>query len=221
MLSVAEIQPSTTARAWRAVRSAAALEAILEPHINLISWQRTLPAGLEDALGTWAARSAASFDAVLPASSYNLGPALKGLVEPVRSQLLMDMAVLLGRFASLTQVTRLRLSFGAVRDDQCRKFHVDHHRFRLVTTYAGPGTEWVPNETVHREAMDHPVDCPCDANREIVRDPAAIRRAGAGDVLLMKGAGHTSVLGAVHRSPPLGEARRPRVVMIASSVDDA
>jgi len=220
MLSTSEHQSSAAARAWRVTASPNMLDALLEPDINLICWRRTLPDGLDQLLSTWAQQSRATFEGTLPTGSYNLAPALEGLTEPVRGWLMMDMAVLLARFACLAQVTRFRLSFGAVRDDQCRKFHVDHHRFRLVTTYSGPGTEWVPNEAVRREAMHHPIDCPCDANREIVRDSASIRHAGTGDVLLMKGSGHHSVPGAVHRSPPIPKSGRARVVLIASSVDE-
>ena len=104
-------------------------------------------------------------------------------------------------------------------DDQRRKFHVDHHRYGLGTTYAGPGTEWVPNEAVRREALNHPTDCPCDASTEIVRGAGAVHLARAGDVLLMNGAGHESVLGAVHRSPTIEGACRTRAMLIASTVN--
>jgi len=206
-------------RSWR-IAPPAVLELLTKPSVNIVCWQRSIPGDPEDPLVAWAARARATFHAVVSAGSYNLSLAVDGIEEPVRSWLMTDIAVLLARFSCLVAASRFRFSFGAVHDNQCRKFHVDHHRFRLVTTYAGPGTEWVPNEAVRWEALNHPADCPCDANLEIVRDAAAVRRATAGDVLIMKGVGH-AVPGAVHRSPPIEGTRRSRVVLIASTVTEA
>jgi hypothetical protein len=95
---------------------------------------------------------------------------------------------------------------------------MDYVRYRLITTYVGPGTEWVPEEAVRREALDHPTDCPCDANKEIVRDPSAIRHAVPGEVIVMKGALHPGRRGAIHRSPAIEGTGRVRVLLIASTV---
>ncbi|AXE66300.1 hypothetical protein BBF93_06835 [Hyphomonas sp. CACIAM 19H1] len=35
----------------------------------------------------------------------------------------------------------MRLEY--VTDDACRKFHKDETGFRLITTYLGPGTQWI------------------------------------------------------------------------------
>lgn len=84
-----------------------------------------------------------------------------------------------------------------------------------MTTYAGPGTEWAPEREVDREAMAREWCCVDDANRAIVA-PERVRHANVGDVLILKGAHHRTSAGkgAVHRSPPLGDATR--VVLIAS-----
>jgi hypothetical protein len=167
----------------------------------------------------WAKRFPAEFDESVSMPNYDLSAATRGLAEPARTWLTMDIAILLARLAHLADARRLRVSFGAVRTDQCRKFHVDYVRYRLVTTYVGPGTEWVPDEAVRREALDHPPDCPCDANKEIVREASAIRHAVPGEVIVMKGARHPNHRGAVHRSPPIEGTGRVRVVLIASTVD--
>jgi hypothetical protein len=196
-----------------------ASERLAQGEVNLVSWHRELPSDLPGQLVEWANRFPAQFDEIVCMPNYDLSAATHGLAEPVRAWLTMDIAVLLGRLAHIANASRLRVSFGAVRTDQCRKFHVDYVRYRLVTTYVGPGTEWVPDEAVRREALDHPPDCPCDANKEIVRDASAIRHAVPGEVLVMKGALHPSHRGAVHRSPPIEGTGRVRVVLIASTVD--
>jgi hypothetical protein len=112
----------------------------------------------------------------------------------------------------------VKISFGAVTGDQCRKFHADYQRLRLITTYLGPGTEWLPEHAVRRDALVEPPACPATANQLIVRDPSQVRRAHAGDVLLLRG--HDGVTGtalsAVHRSPPIEALGKMRVVLVAS-----
>jgi hypothetical protein len=207
-------------RSWRTGAVPEVLDEITEPSVNLALWQRSIPHGIGGALMDWSHRTTGSTD-VLNAARYDLGPFLSGVHGSAHGWLLADIAMLVGRFVSHARALRFRLFFGPVRSDQCRKFHVDHLRMRLVTTYVGPATEWVPDEAVSREAMDHPPDCPCDANRRVVRDPDAVRYARAGDVLLMKGATHGGVLGAVHRSPPIECERHVRIVLVASTVETA
>jgi Protein of unknown function (DUF1826) len=191
----------------------------LRVEANIVSWHRDLPSGLDEQLEAWVRRFPARFDEIVSMPNYDLSAATHGLAEPARAWLMMDVAVLLARFALVSDARRLRISLGAIRADQCRKFHVDYVRYRLVTTYLGPGTEWVPDEAVRREALHHPPDCPCDANKEIVRDSSAVRHAVPGEVIVMKGALHPDRRGAVHRSPPIEESGRIRVVLIATTVD--
>ncbi|MBK8252537.1 MAG: DUF1826 domain-containing protein [Polyangiaceae bacterium] len=195
------------------------LSTLARSEVNLVSWHRELPSGLDAQLVEWAKRFPAQFDETVCMPSYDLSAATRGLAEPARAWLTMDVALLIAHLADLADARRLRVSFGAVRTDQCRKFHIDYVRYRLVTTYVGPGTEWIPDEAVRREALDHPPDCPCDANKEIVRDSSAIRHAVPGEVIVMKGALHPGHRGAVHRSPPIEGTGRVRVVLIATTVD--
>jgi len=136
----------------------------------------------------------------------------------MRDWLTDDLRQLLQQFVEVTGTDRVRLSFAVERTDKCRKFHVDHLRFRLITTYLGPGTEWAPGDQVCHEAMGHPSDCPCDANKDIVRDLASVRHARAGDVLLMRGTQNSREEGAVHRSPSIQEAGITRILFVVSTV---
>jgi hypothetical protein len=196
-----------------------ACERLTRSDINLVSWHRELPLGLDAQLVEWGKRAPPQFDETVNVPKCDLSAATRGLAEPARAWLTMDLALLIARLAHLAGARRLRVSFGVERTDQCRKFHMDYVRYRLITTYVGPGTEWVPEEAVRREALDHPTDCPCDANKEIVRDSSAIRHAVPGEVIVMKGALHPGHRGAVHRSPPIEGTGRVRVVLIASTVD--
>jgi hypothetical protein len=203
----------------RASAEVEASERLARDDVNLVSWYRELPPGLDRQVEEWARRYPAQFDELVYLAKYDLSSATRGLAEPARKWLTMDIALLLARLSHISGAGCLRVSFGAIRTDQCRKFHTDVMRYRLITTYVGPGTEWVPDDAVCREALDHPPDCPCDANKEIVRNASAIRHALPGEVLLMKGDLHPNHRGAVHRSPSLEGSGRIRVVLIANTVD--
>lgn len=82
----------------------------------------------------------------------------------------------------------------------CPRFHVDHVPLRLLTTYAGAGSEWLEEGRLDRARLqvEHaPVD--------------NIRRLSAGEVAVLKGEkwlGNEG-RGLIHRSPltPAGERR--------------
>ncbi|QRM33208.1 DUF1826 domain-containing protein (plasmid) [Microvirga sp. VF16] len=58
--------------------------------------------------------------------------------------LVNDLSFLGLMFEQLTGAQRLCLRLDVIEDDACRKFHVDNVFYRLVTTYRGPGTQWLP-----------------------------------------------------------------------------
>ena len=200
---------------------AGVLAAVHEPEVNVAIWERSVPDGVVASLREWAKTSKTEFDEQLDTKGIALGRATAGLTdEPTRSWLMTDIAETLGAFAAVAGTTCMRVSFGAVNTDKCRKFHVDFVGLRLVLTYVGPGTEWLPNSAVDREALAHPLDCPCDANKKIVRSEGEIRRAKAGDVVILKGGKFHGdpARAAVHRSPPIEASGETRVVLIATAL---
>ena len=90
---------------------------------------------------------------------------------------------------------RMRLLDGAM----CPRFHCDNLPVRLVTTYSGPGSEWLPERAVNRAGLGKPEP----GKPEVVRDASAIRQLAEGDVCLLKGSGWVGNEdhGIVHRSP--------------------
>jgi hypothetical protein len=195
------------------------LEQIRDGNLSVVMWQRRLPRGLRVVLRSWAAaQEPPRFEGLVTDAAW-VDAALRGFVaSPARTFLAQDLESLVERFRLLTGTGSVKISFGAVTGDQCRKFHADYQRLRLITTYLGPGTEWLPEHAVRRDALFEPPACPATANQLIVRDPSQVRCAHAGDVLLLRG--HDGVtgaaLGAVHRSPPIAALRKVRVVLVAS-----
>ena len=111
--------------------------------------------------------------------------------------LIADIAALANRFAELTRKSSLRVRLEGVTTNACKKVHADYTDIRLITTYAGPGTDYAPHG-----AEDHGGDC-------------CLERVPTGAVALFKGrlfgAGHEPCL---HRSPPIEGSGEARLVLV-------
>ncbi len=184
---------------------------------NLSLWRRTMPAYVTRALSGWAGREVPRFEQTVHEPADVSSHAFSGLPAATSAWLQKDIVSLLKLMFDVSASKAIALKFGVVSSDQCRKFHVDYLRYRLLTTYLGPGTEWVPNEYVNRRVLAEPPEDPEESNRLVVTSPGEIRRAVAGDVLLMRGANHADGLGLVHRSPPIEHLGVRRVVLVLSA----
>ena len=222
-LSAPSSQPGRAAPAvlrHRVAPEANITDAIVEPQLNLVVWRRSLPQSVTRSLERWVVDAELSVDRVVPAHA----PELDEVVAPIsvvslRQFLLDDMQCLLAHFVRLTGTDRVRVALCTKRTNSCRKFHTDNVRLRLITTYVGPGTEWPLDDAVDRAAMGLPCACPYQANHEIVRDPSAIERTRAGDVLLLKGERWADAIGAVHRSPPIEGTGQSRLVLSLTTIE--
>ncbi len=110
-----------------------------------------------------------------------------------------DMCTNIRTFMDVTNAKEVFVKIEPVADDKCRLFHVDKNLLRMLCTYVGEGTLWLPNDKVERKSLGE------GPHEDIVLDPQAIFQAPKLDVLVLKGERwlHNIVGGAVHRSPPL------------------
>ena len=92
-----------------------------------------------------------------------------------------DIRLLLEQFFVLSNAKQVGVRLEPVSTDNCRLFHVDFVGLRLVSTYYGPGTEWIRNEHVNRIGLGK------DDNSLILSPGAIIQRLNPGWVGLMKG----------------------------------
>jgi hypothetical protein len=107
--------------------------------------------------------------------------------------LIADIAALAARFAEVTGSGELRVRFEGVTTNACKKVHADYTDVRLITTYAGPGTDYAPHG-----------------------DPeCCLERMPAGWIGLFKGRlfgdGHEPCM---HRSPPIEGSGAARLVLV-------
>lgn len=175
------------------------LAQVLRTDVEFALWHRQLPVGLSqwlDALPAHVLPTARlDLDAGNAAYRLHLECENAGMRRGEwRDALVADMVDLMGRFARVTGSSRVRLRLEAVADNACRRFHRDCVPLRLVTTYRGPGTDWVTPEFA-----DQALACPDDY-------AGPKERLAAHDVAFFKGCGFPGAShdrGIVHRSPPI------------------
>jgi hypothetical protein len=116
---------------------------------------------------------------------------------------LADIEHLVELFRDLFEPEGLGLRLRTLEKAMCPRFHVDKVPVRLVCTYGGPGTEWLPNDAADRAKLGHGACGLPDAKSGLILDPAAVRSMPAHAVGLLKGTlweGNAG-RGAIHRSP--------------------
>lgn len=114
-----------------------------------------------------------------------------------------DVAQLVSAFACLFDVRLVGLRLRTLETGMCPRWHVDRVPVRLITSYAGPGSQWLEEGQLPRRYLGVPA---VDQHAEAAR-PCSLQ---AGDVALLKGErwqGNEG-RGVIHRSPPLQQGER-------------
>lgn len=203
----AGLHPAPPPRRCALAVSAAApevLREILQPEVNLVIWSRSLPAGLRT--GLIPMLLAAPFSAVVEDAPDPAVAAL-GAKLPVAapSDLLRDITDLAKSFAAIAGTGAVRIRLEAITGRACYRWHADAVGLRLLCTYRGPGTQWLPlaGGALAARALD-PRALPC--SRE---------RIATGAVAILKGEGFPGNAGngCIHRSPPAGAGARARLLL--------
>lgn len=92
----------------------------------------------------------------------------------------------------------------------CPRFHVDKVPCRLITTYYGIATQWLPQYLVDRTKLGAGCSGKTDEDSGLLLEPNAIQQLEAGQVALLKGENwlNNQNAGLVHRSPQPGEGEK-------------
>ncbi|MEM7381676.1 MAG: DUF1826 domain-containing protein, partial [Bacteroidota bacterium] len=88
------------------------------------------------------------------------------------------------------------------------RFHTDINELRMLCTYVGAGTLWLPDDAVDRNAYLSGKD-----NKDIVPDKNLIQQVCTGDVLILKGALYPGSTPILHRSPSVTENDEERILL--------
>ncbi len=121
-----------------------------------------------------------------------------------------DIISLLNVFQNITTSKSYRFFLATVNTNMCSKFHTDINDLRMLCTYSGQGTLWLPNDNVNRKSLDA-----CGDNEAIVIDEKEIKQAGTGSVLILKGAIYPKegTKAIAHKSPTVEERGESRLLL--------
>jgi hypothetical protein len=183
------------------------LQKIHQKHINISIYDRDIT-HLSDEV-----KSLLAINAEIRISG-DVNSILKQISSELKSNdslsILNDIKDLLLQFKELSGANSFRLLFTTVNTNMCSRFHTDMNDLRLLCTYNGPGTVWLSDSNVNRNALETYGD-----NETIVKDNSQINYAKTGSVVLLKGAifplkGTKAI---VHRSPTIEESGLSRLLL--------
>ena len=103
---------------------------------------------------------------------------------------LEDMAKVCCLFCDVEQSEKVHMWLGSKRG--CRRYHIDNVPRRLLVTYNGKGTEWLPEHAANRDAFSKG-----EPNEKIVRDFSARKFMSEWDISIFRG----GASGLLHRTP--------------------
>jgi hypothetical protein len=177
---------------WRRVQDLADLVEIFDPEVQVCTWQREIDPAIEAYLNELNQTGELQ---VVEALSSTVQPKLDSLpAGPGRAPLIDDLSMLSEIVCDLMGCSDVGLRLARVGQAMCPGWHIDHTSIRLVSTYQGPGTQWLEEQDVDRT----------DLHASQMRESAYIQ-ATPGEIVLLKGTlwqGGDAV-GAVHRSPEI------------------
>ncbi|MBC62278.1 MAG: hypothetical protein CMP11_07460 [Zetaproteobacteria bacterium] len=111
-------------------------------------------------------------------------------VDPFYKIWLDDMAKVCEIFCETLESEAVSFYLGTQRS--CRRYHVDNVPLRLLVTYAGLGTEWIPDDAADRLAFESGAP-----NEEIIKDPSKKQFINTWDIAIFQG----GPKGLLHRTP--------------------
>lgn len=179
---------------------------IYQPNHNICIWKRTLPTEMTEQIREMlkVRKPLALVKRVTPE---NVGEYIKNQLDGYEcaQALSEDITLIVDMFCCLFDVPEAGLRLTTLDKAMCPKFHVDKIPCRLVTTYIGSATQWLPNDDISRSKLGGTRIGIADHLSGLYRNNLAIKQMQSGDVALLKGSGWqgNEERGLVHRSPGL------------------
>ena len=133
-----------------------------------------------------------------------------GLYNDKYPLLIQDVYNLIKAFSIISPAKSYRLLLSTIDNNMCKRFHTDLNDLRLLCTYKGPGTLWLKENNVNRDALET-----LDGNESIVIDKKQIQQASTGSVVILKGGIYPKegTKAAVHMSPSIEESGEKRLLL--------
>ncbi|MCB5162712.1 DUF1826 domain-containing protein [Marinomonas algarum] len=174
---------------------------IYQPNIGMTVWQRSLAECADYAQSLL--RLSPNFAYSSQGNADKITALLRRLLPEHQGKdlFLEDIHLLVEMFACLFDLKEVGLRLTALSSAMCPRFHVDKIPCRMVSTYAGTGSEWLHEAHVIRSQLGRGGNVN-DHNSGLLHG-GVINRLAIGDVAIMKGDEWPMSLGRgmVHRSP--------------------
>jgi hypothetical protein len=194
MTTLLERRKQTVCARACTVEAAAGLASIQQPDVDLVVWHRPAQAAAYQEVARVSLDRLPAFRLeTVPLADLDAALAPHTAATPALAADIAELARLYGR---LLRLARVRIRLETVTTDACSLFHVDRVRLRLLTTYIGPGTDWLDVTAAPDER---------------------IRRLPEAAVALLKGSLWPGSCGCAHRSPPIAGTGQHRLLL---SIDD-
>ena len=132
-----------------------------------------------------------------------------------------DIAQLVDMFCSLFEQKRAVLKLTTLHRAMCPRFHVDWVPCRLITTYQGVATEWLPHNVADRSKLGTGNMGKPDELSGLFDSSSDIQQLNCGDIALLKGEiwENNEGAGLIHRSPQLSGGTR-RLLLTIDFIND-
>lgn len=187
------------------------LSEIYQEECNIVAWRRDLATDLQSVVDEFLASNSGFQVSMTLSPQEAFEPIHKALGgSELTVPLSEDIARLVDMFCCLFDLGKAGLRITVLDKAMCPKFHVDKVPCRLVTTYQGAATEWLPHNVINRSKLGHGSEGKPDDKSGLFSGVDDVQQLCCGDVALLKGECWDGNEGAglVHRSPSLPEGER-------------
>lgn len=179
---------------------------IYQDDSNIVIWQRQLASQLAAATGD-IVQTKPTLQVSLSVTPESAFSSIRSALGDTTAATVLseDIAQLVDMFCCLFDLKRAGLRLTVLDSAMCPRFHVDKVPCRLVTTYQGIATEWLPHHCVNRSKLGAGNEGKSDEQSGLFQNLDDIHQLCQGEVALLKGENWEGNEGAglVHRSPSL------------------
>lgn len=186
--------------------SSDSLSQIHNPDVELVVWERSIEAELGRWLNKLPRRQLPNARVLV--EEIGIDSAITAILDAaatpscaMRDLLRDDVISLAKKFMTVMNSDLVDIRLETIRNNACWMFHRDCVAARMLTTYRGPGTEWVLPQ--HNQAA-------LSAQKTYQGPIQHFPRFAVG---LFKGSCAASASGIVHRSPPIAGTNTARLVL--------
>jgi len=195
---------------------------IYQQETHIVIWQRSLSTSLSQSAET-ILYTKPSLEISMVLSPRDAFETLQKALGPSQASevLSRDIAQLVDMFCSLFEQKRAVIRLSALDRTMCPRFHVDWVPCRLITTYQGVATEWLPHNVADRSKLGTGNMGKPDELSGLFDSSSDIQQLNCGDIALLKGEiwENNEGAGLIHRSPQLSGGNR-RLLLTIDFIND-